>query len=1059
MSAAFPSFRWLTRRCLILAVGLVSAASWAQDAEKLTYDDHIRPLLENKCFSCHNPDKKKGGLEMTSYAGLMNGGSGGAVVDAGNPQASRLWTLSAHKEEPYMPPEGAPLEAKDLALLSKWVAGGVLQAKGSVAKKSNKPKVDLTFAGGAGKPTGAVARPENVLLEPVVVTPRTSAVIAMAASPWTSLLAVAGQKQILLYDTDTHDLAGILPYPEGYARSLKFSSNGSLLIMGGGRGGKIGHAIVWDVKTGKRVTEIGKEFDQVMSADISPDHGKVVLATNTKKVKCFDVATGEELYLISKHTEWVTGADFSPDGVLLATSDRNGNVFAWEADNGGEFYALGQHKGSVTDLAWRADSNILASCSADGIIMTWEMKTGKQVASWGAHGGNVLSVSFTPDGRLLSCGADGTTAMWSIDGKRLEHAQGIKQGDQVARVVGLYDSKTFVTGNWLGEVRFFETASGRDLTQVSSNPPKLVDRLAAIEKRLAELIPALAPAEAAVKTAEARIPAAEAALVKGKADGEPAAKKLAELEAKNVEIAKGIAYQQGQLAKAKTAESKAKATKSLADNRAGLTYYGQEIAKLKPAAGAFRAAETELAKVRADITAAQAQVRDIVAETTAHRERIVTLKAAQFNVGVLTEQEKLAKLEQDIADLIAAKADNEAAKVTAAARIESSKKTIAQNEEQIPRQMEALEALKAEFTALDKTLSPHRLREAEAMGKIEAQQKLIDAQGEAIVRLGLDRDAVVAVATAASAAYRDKYPAPSRIRLTEATAKVEEVKQSIAAAKAVALKAKAAAEADATKSKAFALAVVKSADAAKQAGAALAVAEKAYGEARTFTAVFSFSYFSRKKQTEEQVALAKAVAAKAQVGQVEAEKVLVAAKSAEQTSIAATIAAEEVVAVASKNLAPAGAAVVAISKERSKHAVEREKLAAPGVAAEKDYVAKLPALKIVLQKAKDELPPLEQAVAGVRAQLAEAGKPAEAKRLLVEAAAKTLELTKSEKVKAEKALVAAQKDIPQRDKNLEEIAKSYAELTPQVEPMKAKVKAVLDQYFAMLPKREVAKKN
>ena len=1059
MSAAFPSFRWLTRRCLILAVGLVSAASWAQDAEKLTYDDHIRPLLENKCFSCHNPDKKKGGLEMTSYAGLMNGGSGGAVVDAGNPQASRLWTLSAHKEEPYMPPEGAPLEAKDLALLSKWVAGGVLQAKGSVAKKSNKPKVDLAFAGGAGKPTGAVARPENVLLEPVVVTPRTSAVIAMAASPWTSLLAVAGQKQILLYDTDTHDLAGILPYPEGYARSLKFSSNGSLLIMGGGRGGKIGHAIVWDVKTGKRVTEIGKEFDQVMSADISPDHRRVVISTNTKKVKCFDVATGEELYLISKHTEWVTGADFSPDGVLLATSDRNGNVFAWEADNGGEFYALGQHKGSVTDLAWRADSNILASCSADGIIMTWEMKTGKQVASWGAHGGNVLSVSFTPDGRLLSCGADGTTAMWSIDGKRLELAQGIKQNDQVARVVGLYDSKTFVTGNWLGEVRFFETASGRELTQVSSNPPKLVDRLATIEKRLAELIPALAPAEAAVKTAEARIPAAEAALAKVKADGEPAAKKLTELETTNANIAKGITYQQGQLAKAKTAESKAKATKALADNRAGLTYYGQEIAKLKPAAAAFRAAEADLAKVRADITAAQAQVRDVVAETTAHRERIVTLKAAQFNVGVLTEQEKLAKLEQDIADLIAAKADNEAAKVTAAARIESSKKTIAQNEDQIPRQIEALEALKAEFTALDKTLSPHRLREAEAMGKIEAQQKLIDAKGEDIVRLGQDRDAAVAVATAASAAYRDKYPTPTRARLTEATAKVEEVKQSIAAAKAVAVKAKAAAEADGAKSKAFALAVVKAADAAKQAGASLALAEKAYGEARTFTAVFSFSYFSRKKQTEEQVALAKAAAAKAQVGQTEAEKVLVAAKSAEQTSIAATTAAEEVVVIASKNLAPTVAAVAAISKERSKHAVEREKLAAPGVAAEKDYVAKLPALKIALQKAKDELPPLEQALVGVRAQFAEAGKPAEAKRLLVEAAAKTLELTKSEKVKAEKALVAAQKDIPQRDKNLEEIAKSYAELTPQVEPMKAKVKAVLDQYFAMLPKREVAKKN
>ena len=134
-----------------------------------------------------------------------------------------------------------------------------------------------------------------MLLEPVVVTPRTSAVTAMAASPWTSLLAVAGQKQILLYDTDSRELAGILPYPEGYARSLKFSANGSLLVMGGGRGGKLGHAIVWDVKTGKRVAELGKEFDQVMSADISPDHRKVVIATNAKKVKCFDVATGEQL--------------------------------------------------------------------------------------------------------------------------------------------------------------------------------------------------------------------------------------------------------------------------------------------------------------------------------------------------------------------------------------------------------------------------------------------------------------------------------------------------------------------------------------------------------------------------------------------------------------------------------------------------------------------------------------------------------------------------------------------------------------------------------------------
>ena len=396
---AVPSFRLgaVSRRFLLLAAtGLSGLPVRAQEAAvKLTYDDHIRPLLENKCFSCHNPDKKKGGLDLTSYGALVAGGGGGAVVDPGNPAGSRLWTCSTQKEEPFMPPEGSPLPAKDLALLSKWIADGVLQSKGSVARASNKPKVDLSVAAGVGKPAGPVARPEHVLLDPVIVTPRLSAVTAMAASPWTSLLAVAGQKQILLYDTASRELAGVLPYAEGYARSLRFSASGSLLVMGGGRGGKFGHAVVWDVKTGRRVTEVGREFDQLMAADISPDHKRIAVGTNAKKVKCFDTATGEVLYTISKHTEWVTGAAYSPDGILLATADRNGNVMAWEADNGGEFFNLGQHKGAVTDLSWRSDSNVLASCAADGTITTWELKTGRRVASWSAHGPGKLQISFT----------------------------------------------------------------------------------------------------------------------------------------------------------------------------------------------------------------------------------------------------------------------------------------------------------------------------------------------------------------------------------------------------------------------------------------------------------------------------------------------------------------------------------------------------------------------------------------------------------------------------------------------------------------------------------------
>ncbi|NBS05541.1 MAG: hypothetical protein EBS64_10225, partial [Verrucomicrobia bacterium] len=368
----------------------------------------------------------------------------------------------------------------------------------------------------------------------------------------------------------------------------------------------------------------------------------------------------------------------------------------------------------------------------------------------------------------------------SIEGKRLEHLQGIKQNDQVARVVGLYDSKAFVSSNWLGEVRFFETATGREITQVSSNPPKIVDRVIIAEKRLTELEPSLAPAEAAAKAVESRIPAAEAALAKVKVDGEPASKKLAEHEAKNAEVVKGLTYWQGMLKKAANAADKATATKGISDCRGGLTYLGQEITKVKPAATAFRAAEAELARARTELATAQAKARDITAEITAHRERIVTLKAAQFNVGVLSESDKLAKLETDIADLITAKADNEAAKIT-------------DTQDLLPKLEADLLQLKAEFVSLDKNLSPLRLVESEAQGKIEGQGKMIEVESEAMVRLGQDRDAAVTVIKAAVEAYRDKYTTPLKVRLTELTLKSDGLKKQSAALHEAMTKAKAAA--------------------------------------------------------------------------------------------------------------------------------------------------------------------------------------------------------------------------------------------------------------------------
>ena len=42
--------------------------------EKVTFEDHIKPMFRTRCAACHNPDKKNGDLDVTNYTSLMLGG-------------------------------------------------------------------------------------------------------------------------------------------------------------------------------------------------------------------------------------------------------------------------------------------------------------------------------------------------------------------------------------------------------------------------------------------------------------------------------------------------------------------------------------------------------------------------------------------------------------------------------------------------------------------------------------------------------------------------------------------------------------------------------------------------------------------------------------------------------------------------------------------------------------------------------------------------------------------------------------------------------------------------
>jgi WD40 repeat protein len=481
--------------------------------KKVTYVDDIQPIFREHCFSCHNQDEAKSDLDLHNYSMTMRGGAGGEVVFPGDLESSRLWALVSHKETPKMPPEQDKLADAKLSLIKQWILDGALESANSKPKVAKKSSLDIAPSTGSQKPDGPPPMPEGLFRQPYVVTNRGAAITAMAASPWAPLIAIAGQKQILLYNSDTAELLGIVPFPEGIPQVLKFSRNGKLLLCGGGHNGQSGRVVLFDVRTGQRVAEIGDEVDTVLAADISPDLKLVALGGPRKVMRVYSVEDGEMEYESRKHTDWVYAAAFSPDGKYLATSDRSGGLFLWEAETGREYQNLTGHSGGVTDISWRPDSKVLLSASEDGSLKLWEADSGKMLKSWTGDGSGVLSAKFGRNGQIISSGRGKDAKLWDGQGKELRSFKGLTE--QAMEVVFTHDDARVLAGDFGGDIRMWKTSDGQQIAQLLQNPPTLETRIsnqtAQVTSIESDAKKASAEFEVARKAAEAQNAAAKAA--------------------------------------------------------------------------------------------------------------------------------------------------------------------------------------------------------------------------------------------------------------------------------------------------------------------------------------------------------------------------------------------------------------------------------------------------------------------------------------------------------------------------------------------------------------------
>ncbi|MEL7499824.1 MAG: c-type cytochrome domain-containing protein [Planctomycetota bacterium] len=709
--------------CLTLFLLFSGAAIAQEKTAKITFDDHAKPILVQRCSSCHNGQKREGDLDVTNYTNLMQGGGSGTVIEPLDASGSYLYNLITHEDSPEMPPNGVKIPDADIKMIGQWIDGGALENKGSAAAKP-KPKLNMSLAANPNARPEMLPTPFRIPLEPVI-TPKRSSVLAIATNPWAPVVAVSAPKQIVLYDSNDFQLKGVLPFEEGSAHSLRFSRSGQLLIAGGGKDGAVGKTVIFDARTGDRLMSVGDELETVLSADMSPNQEYVAYGGPNKLVKLL-YTDGTIVAEIKKHTDWVTAVEFSPDGKYLATGDRNGGLHVWDGETGDPVFTLKGHTKQISEVSWRSDGQFLASASEDTTVRIWEMKNGRQVKSWGAHSGGVTGVEFRRDGNLITAGRDRQAKLWNQDGKMQKAFAGLK--DVVVAVSICDETNRVFAADWTGVLKAWNAVDGKPMRNLAANPPSLATKLAFFQSLMGKANKDREPLAAQVTQSQAEITSIQQSLTAANQSMVGLQSKMTATEGQLAATKKQLestSTQHQQWRTERDANTKAKPPLAAALAKA------QEASAALPKDAELKTAVVGLTNKLNQINARVVELTGLVEKSGQEKTTTQSQMDALNQVAVATKTaldattKQVAQLQGNLAAKNAAYKTQMAALQQAETKVANVTNLVKQCQSDIDF-VEQLKSLQAELTAVEQDIVAKQSAVDEAHQKMVAAQKLVD---------------------------------------------------------------------------------------------------------------------------------------------------------------------------------------------------------------------------------------------------------------------------------------------------------------------------------------------
>src|SRR3984885_7483000 len=131
----------MRRTSLLLLLPLTLVAQ----TPHVDYARDVHTVLAAHCFACHSGDKRSGGLSLSAYEDVLQGGRSGAAIVPKDSKSSLLMLRVTGENAPRMPLGGSPLSPQELSTLRVWIDEGARRAPTAApAKPRWMPPLSLT---------------------------------------------------------------------------------------------------------------------------------------------------------------------------------------------------------------------------------------------------------------------------------------------------------------------------------------------------------------------------------------------------------------------------------------------------------------------------------------------------------------------------------------------------------------------------------------------------------------------------------------------------------------------------------------------------------------------------------------------------------------------------------------------------------------------------------------------------------------------------------------------------------------------------------------------------